>query len=39
MNYHFDFDPQKSAINRTKHGIDFAEAQALWKGRVAQSLT
>lgn len=26
----FDFDPQKSASNREKHGIDFIEAQALW---------
>jgi len=26
----FDFDPNKSASNRAKHGIDFIEAQALW---------
>ena len=26
----FDYDPVKSAANRDKHGIDFAEAQALW---------
>lgn len=26
----FEFDPEKSASNRTKHGIDFIEAQALW---------
>jgi len=26
----FDFDPKKSASNKTKHGIDFIEAQALW---------
>ena len=26
----FQFDPRKSAGNRTKHGIDFVEAQALW---------
>lgn len=26
----FEFDPTKSAANRMKHGIDFAEAQALW---------
>ncbi len=26
----FDFDPNKSASNREKHGIDFIEAQALW---------
>ena len=29
----FEFDPQKSAINKTKHGIDFIEAQALWKSK------
>jgi uncharacterized protein len=27
---HFEFDPEKSAANRVKHGIDFDEAQALW---------
>ena len=26
----FEFDPDKSASNRDKHGIDFVEAQALW---------
>lgn len=26
----FEFDPTKSNSNRTKHGIDFVEAQALW---------
>ena len=26
----FEFDPTKSDGNRTKHGIDFYEAQALW---------
>jgi len=26
----FEFDPDKSAGNKDKHGIDFAEAQALW---------
>lgn len=26
----FEFDPEKSASNRTKHGIDFVVAQALW---------
>ena len=26
----FEFDPKKSAANRSKHGIDFVEAQALW---------
>jgi len=26
----FEFDPQKSEINKQKHGIDFYEAQELW---------
>ncbi|MCQ1765783.1 BrnT family toxin [Neorhizobium galegae] len=26
----FEFDPDKSAANKDKHGIDFVEAQALW---------
>ena len=26
----FEFEPGKSASNRTKHGIDFVEAQGLW---------
>ena len=27
----FEFDPAKSETNRTKHGIDFVEAQDLWR--------
>lgn len=27
----FEFDPDKSAANRDKHGIDFVEAQGLWR--------
>lgn len=26
----FEYDPAKSASNRTKHGLDFDAAQALW---------
>ena len=26
----FEFDPEKSESNKTKHGIDFIEAQVLW---------
>jgi uncharacterized protein len=26
----FEFDPDKSAENKQKHGIDFVEAQVLW---------
>jgi uncharacterized DUF497 family protein len=27
----FEFDPIKSKNNKEKHGIDFIEAEALWK--------
>jgi len=27
----FEFDPAKSAANLAKHGIDFTEAQTLWR--------
>ena len=27
----FEFDPEKSVSNKAKHGIDFQEAQSLWK--------
>lgn len=27
----FEFDSQKSAANKVKHGIDFVEAQAIWE--------
>ncbi len=27
----FTFDPQKSRLNKEKHGIDFKEAQKLWE--------
>jgi uncharacterized DUF497 family protein len=26
----FEYDPQKSKLNKDKHGIDFEEAQRLW---------
>jgi uncharacterized DUF497 family protein len=26
----FEYDPDKSASNKAKHGIDFVEAQNLW---------
>lgn len=28
---YFEFDPAKSQANKSKHGVDFQEAQALWK--------
>jgi uncharacterized DUF497 family protein len=30
----FQFDPEKSAGNVAKHGIDFVAAQALWEDTV-----
>jgi uncharacterized protein len=27
----YEFDGQKSKANKTKHGIDFVEAQTLWE--------
>jgi len=27
----FEFDPNKSASNKQKHGIDFVDAQLLWE--------
>ena len=27
----FEYDPAKSSTNKAKHGIDFDEAQVLWK--------
>jgi uncharacterized protein len=29
----FEFDARKSESNKTKHGIDFIEAQTLWKSK------
>ena len=29
--YEFEFDEEKSKSNLKKHGIDFSEAQKLWK--------
>jgi uncharacterized DUF497 family protein len=31
----FEFDPDKSAANRAKHGIDSVAAQALWRDPAA----
>jgi len=32
----FEYDPEKSASNLKKHGIDFIEAQRLWAGFVVE---
>jgi uncharacterized DUF497 family protein len=31
MTIRFEFDLEKSAANSAKHGIDFVQAQAIWK--------
>jgi uncharacterized DUF497 family protein len=31
----FEFDPAKNDLNKTKHGIDFVEAQQLWRDAEA----
>ncbi len=34
----FEYDPAKSVTNKAKHGIDFDEAQVLWKdARILQA--
>ena len=30
MPFAFEFDSEKSAANKAKHGIDFVEAQKIW---------
>ena len=30
MNFEFEYDSEKSRLNKEKHGIDFDEAQELW---------
>ena len=30
MPFAFEFDSEKSAANKAKHGIDFVEAQEIW---------
>jgi uncharacterized DUF497 family protein len=27
----FEYDPRKSAANKVKHGVDFNEAQVMWR--------
>jgi len=34
----FEFDPSKSESNKSKHGIDFEEAKALWSDENAIQL-
>ena len=37
MNF-FEFDVSKSEFNRTKHGVDFVEAQRLWDDPMLQEI-
>ena len=30
----FEFDARKSESNKAKHGIDFVQAQALWRSKI-----
>lgn len=32
----FEYDPNKSAANLEKHGIDFEQAQELWKNTLVR---
>jgi uncharacterized DUF497 family protein len=32
----FDYDPEKSLLNKAKHGIDFEEARRLWEGALLE---
>ncbi len=34
----YEYDPNKSASNKEKHGIDFDEAQTLWRDRFALAI-
>ena len=34
MDLLFEYDAQKSNSNKTKHGVDFIEAQNLWSGGI-----
>ena len=36
MNFRFEYDPQKSASNKSKHGLNFIEAQVLWHGFISE---
>ncbi|WGE91052.1 BrnT family toxin [Actinobacillus genomosp. 1] len=35
----FEYDPNKSRINKEKHGIDFEEAKQLWKDEQLLTFT
>ena len=35
----FEFNPAKSQINKSKHGIDFEEAKILWKDSCRVEIT
>lgn len=38
VEFRFEYDEEKSRANKTKHGIDFEQAQALWLDRRAVSV-
>ncbi|MDR1264278.1 MAG: BrnT family toxin [Propionibacteriaceae bacterium] len=35
----FEWDPAKSASNKLKHGVDFEEANAMWRDGPDSKLT
>jgi hypothetical protein len=35
----YEYDPEKSRLNKVKHGIDFEEAKALWADKYALRLS
>ena len=35
----FDYDPLKSQLNQSKHGIDFEKAKMLWKDSYRVEIT
>jgi uncharacterized protein len=38
MNYHFQWDPIKAAVNRQKHGVSFEQAVTVFRDPRARSL-
>lgn len=38
MEYEFEFDEAKSRANKAKHGIDFVEAQGVFRDAMAEAV-
>jgi uncharacterized DUF497 family protein len=39
LRYEFEWDPIKAAINRSKHGVDFAEAAEVFRDPLALTIS